>query len=89
MHRVQLIIATIQKARAMTGLSQSEFGRLLETQISSVQRYEYGTRKVPDDYFNKCKSILKTPRSELRYFIQAFRARSVAFTPNLSLKLGA
>jgi transcriptional regulator with XRE-family HTH domain len=73
------ILSVVRSARQRTKLSQVEFGRLLEVNLMTVQRYELGKRKVPPKYFERCKNILKTPKNELEHFLDAFKQRTVFF----------
>lgn len=72
-------LSVIKAARLRTGLSQSEFGRLVTVSNISVQRYELGLRKIPRTYFERCKNILRTDIVELDFLLKAFKASPVFF----------
>lgn len=63
----------IKAARKKTGLNQSDFGTFMNTQISSISRYERGARVADIPFIQRCKNILKQPQEELNIYISQWR----------------
>jgi transcriptional regulator with XRE-family HTH domain len=72
----------VLEARKRIALSQSDFGRLLGSQISSVSRYERGLFTPPDEYIKACKSLLQSPISEIAALRKAFLNQPTANVNN-------